>query len=130
MAAERGTSARRTLDDALVAEFRDRLLAARARFLRTVAITTEELGTLEAHQPGAPIEDTPREQVLAILSRLEGREQHELDEIDAAYSRLEAGTFGVCESCGASFPLTRLRAMPTARYCLGCQATRERAGRR
>lgn len=121
---------RRTLDARVADEFRQLLLAARTRLLRTVATTDDELATLEAHQPGAPIEDTVREQVLAILSRLELREKRELDEIDAAWTRLDAGTFGVCEECAGFLPLVRLRAVPTARFCLGCQARHEeKAGR-
>ena len=119
----------RTLSPALADEFRERLLAARAELLRTVALTDEELATLETHQPGAPSEDVAREEVLAILSRLDGREKHELDEIYAAYARLDAGRFGVCQACEDEISLARLGAMPTARYCLACQTAREaRAG--
>jgi DnaK suppressor protein len=91
-----------------------------------VARTDEELATLEAHQPGAPMEDVATALATQILSRLEGRERHDLDEIDAAQARLEAGTFGVCEGCRQPIPLARLRAMPTARSCVGCQTRAER----
>jgi RNA polymerase-binding transcription factor DksA len=64
---------------------------------------------------------------MAILSRLEGRERHELDEIAAAQARLESGVFGVCERCGKAIPLARLRALPITRSCLACEAARETA---
>jgi DnaK suppressor protein len=102
-------------------EFRRRLATARRELLDRVATTDEELATLEPHQPGAPAEDVSREQVHAVLSRLEGREKHELDEIRAAQARLEAGAYGICEGCAQPIPLGRLRAMPTARYCVRCQ---------
>ncbi|HSF02697.1 MAG TPA: TraR/DksA C4-type zinc finger protein [Solirubrobacterales bacterium] len=105
----------------VVAEFRRRLAEARHRLARTAAGTDEELATLETHQAGSATEDVPTELASAVLSRLEGREKHELDEIDAAQARLEAGTYGVCERCAASIPLARLRAMPTARYCVSCR---------
>lgn len=44
--------------------------------------------------PGAPADDAMIEVVSAILSRLEGQEKHQLDEIDAACRRLDDGTFG------------------------------------
>jgi DnaK suppressor protein len=109
----------------LVEEFRRRLQEARDRLFRTVARTDEELATLEAHQPGAPAEDVARELVTGILERLEGRERHELDAIHEAQARLEAGTFGVCQRCGRPIPLARLRAMPTALYCVACQSREE-----
>lgn len=102
-------------------EFQEQLRKARTRLYRTVALTDDELATIETHQPGAPSEDVTTEQLTAILSRLEGQEKHELDEIDAAQARLAAGTYGVCEQCGKPIPLVRLRAMLTARHCMPCQ---------
>ena len=110
----------------VVAEFRQRLREARAELYRTVVETDDELETLESHQPGAPGEDAARELAAAILSRLEGQEKHELDEIGAAQARLEAGTFGVCEGCARPIPLTRLRALPAARFCVPCQLKQEK----
>lgn len=108
-----------------VAELRAVLMEARRRLLRTVATTEEELATLEAHQPGALTEDAPREAALAALARLSHQEQHELEEIYRAWARLEAGSYGACEGCGDTIPLARLRALPTARYCLSCQTRAE-----
>lgn len=107
-------------------EFRRELQRERESLLRTVARTDDELATLEAHQAGAQVEDAAAELAAAILSRLEGQEKHELDEIAAAQARLESGTFGACEACGKPIPLARLRAVPTARHCLPCQAPTER----
>jgi DnaK suppressor protein len=109
-----------------VAEFRRRLAEARARLLRTVARTDEELATLEVHQAGALTEDAGRDTMAALLERLAGSAKHELDEIDAAQARLEAGRFGACERCGQGIPLARLRAVPFTRYCLACQSGEER----
>jgi DnaK suppressor protein len=114
---------------ALVEEFRRRLREARERLFRTVAVNEDELTTLEAHQPGAMSEDVPRETAIAILNRLGEREKHALDEIYAAQARLETGAFGACEGCAQPIPLQRLRAMPTARYCVACQAREEERAR-
>jgi DnaK suppressor protein len=107
-------------------EFRALLGEARRRLLRTVVVTDDELASLSAHEPGALVEDSARGAMADLLARLEGRERHELDEIQAAQARLETGGFGVCEVCGGAIPLSRLRAVPWARHCLGCQARDER----
>jgi DnaK suppressor protein len=112
---------------ALGEEFRRRLQEARAQLARTVAVTGEELASLE-DEPGDPFEDVPIQDVANTLSRLEGRERHQLDEIDAALGRLEVGTYGVCEKCSHPIPLARLRAKPTARYCVPCQVSEEAGG--
>jgi DnaK suppressor protein len=44
----------------------------------------------------------------------------ELADIDAALARIREGRYGVCVACGGPMGLQRLRAIPEARYCLGC----------
>jgi DnaK suppressor protein len=111
----------------LTADFRQQLTAMRRSLARTVATTDEELATLEAPQPGEFAEGAATGVIGDLLSRLDGRERHEMDEIDAAQRRLEAGVFGVCEGCHRAIPLARLRAVPTARRCATCQAREEAA---
>jgi DnaK suppressor protein len=118
-------AARSEITRTLVDEFQARLAQARRDICATVTTTDEELTTLEAHQAGSLSEDVGTETVTAILSRLEGRDRHALDEIDAAQARLAAGTYGVCERCVRAIPLERLRAIPTARYCVACQDREE-----
>ncbi|MEK7447053.1 MAG: TraR/DksA family transcriptional regulator [candidate division NC10 bacterium] len=116
---------REPVNPAVLEDLRRRLQEARGRLLAVVTRTEEELATLEAHQPGGPMEDVDRESVTGVLSRLDGRERHELDEIYAAQARLETGTFGVCERCGQPIELARLRAIPATRHCLACQSRLE-----
>lgn len=52
--------------------------------------------------------------------------QAEIREVDDALERLRAGQYGRCMDCGAPIRANRLRAMPTARRCVGCQAGAER----
>ena len=46
--------------------------------------------------------------------------RRELAEIDAALERIREGRYGFCLSCGGPMGLQRLRAIPEARYCVGC----------
>lgn len=108
-----------------VEEFEGRLRDARREVWRTAASTEDELATLEAHQAGGPTDDAGTASVAHVLSRLDGAARHLLDEIEAAQARLAGGAFGTCEGCGRSIPLTRLRAMPTARLCITCQRAAE-----
>src|SRR6266542_3409435 len=113
------------LNAALIEELGRRLRDGRLALLRTLATTDEEIATLEAHQAGSLAEDAATDTIAAILSRLEGREKHELDEIEDALIRLQAGSFGLCERCGRAISLARLRAMPAARTCIDCQQKAE-----
>ena len=104
-------------------EFRDRLTATRLALARTIATTDEELETLAARESREIAEDAATGTVGDLLSRLQDPDWQELDEIDAAQARLEAGVFGVCEGCRRTIPLKRLRALPTARQCASCEGT-------
>jgi DnaK suppressor protein len=52
---------------------------------------------------------------------LDARESAELDAVDAALQRIEAGTYGVCTDCGADIPAARLHAAPETPRCISCQ---------
>jgi phosphoserine phosphatase RsbU/P len=72
--------------------------------------------------------DTIREQLQAGRSRLtaalgeiETEQVHRLlEEVDSALSRIEHGTYGVCEVCHDTVEEDRLRDNPLVRVCLGC----------
>jgi len=54
--------------------------------------------------------------------------EHELAELQAiedALKRIEAGVYGLCLTCGAPIPHERLHAAPQALRCVGCQTTFE-----
>jgi RNA polymerase-binding protein DksA len=57
---------------------------------------------------------------------LEESEEHKLAAIDAALARLDAGTYGICETCGNSIAEGRLEAMPWATQCIDCRRKAER----
>jgi DnaK suppressor protein len=47
-----------------------------------------------------------------------------LVDVESALGKLDAGTYGSCESCGQPIPEARLEAMPTARRCIACASKR------
>jgi hypothetical protein len=51
----------------------------------------------------------------------------EIEEIEAALGRIDEGRYGNCVSCGGPLGLQRLRAIPEARYCVGCSGHRPAA---
>jgi DnaK suppressor protein len=52
---------------------------------------------------------------------LDARESAELDAVDAALKRIEAGTYGVCTDCGTDIPAARLHVAPETPRCISCQ---------
>ena len=45
--------------------------------------------------------------------------------IEAAFSRIRQGTFGICETCHNAISRARLEAVPWTRYCITCQEKTE-----
>ena len=101
-------------------EFRDRLAWARLRLARTAATTDDDLEAIATHECRDIAEEPSTGTVGALLARLHGPARAELEEIEAAQARLEAGTFGGCERCWQPIPVARLRMTPTLRDCGGC----------
>jgi len=47
-----------------------------------------------------------------------GQLTEQLGEVDHALAKLDDGTYGVCERCGAPISEPRLEAMPATRFCI------------
>ena len=67
---------------------------------------------------------TDRDRELALM--LADREREKLTHVDDALKRIEAGTYGICESCEEEIDKERLAAMPFTKLCLSCQEDLER----
>ena len=47
-------------------------------------------------------------------------------EVRDALRQMQAGTYGICSSCGGEIPEARLQARPEATRCIDCQLEFER----
>ncbi|MDQ3953789.1 MAG: TraR/DksA C4-type zinc finger protein [Actinomycetota bacterium] len=80
-----------------------------------------ELSTVDQHPADAGSETLERTKELSVQGDVDGR----LEDVRRALEKLDAGTYGVCETCGRPIPDERLEAVPAARYCVEHQAERE-----
>jgi len=55
-----------------------------------------------------------------ILQAIDETARVELEQIERAMERLEAGTYGTCETCGEKIDAERLRVVPHAVACRHC----------
>ncbi len=97
----------------LITQIRDELARSENQQYRAMATWLSELG---AHSAAA---------VLAELSSPPlNRQVAELRHIVSARRRIEQGTYGVCEACGAAIEVSWLRSHPTALRCSCCEKRR------
>jgi DnaK suppressor protein len=119
-------------DKARYEELRKMLIELRDEILRKIA---QEMGT--------KLDEDPRMSTLSTLdigdlSQLDFDENidytllnmqiERLREVEDALDRLEEGTYGICEECGAAIKLERLKILPFTTYCVQCQERREKMG--
>jgi len=83
-----------------------------------VVAASRDTNADDEHDPEGSTIAFERSQIGALVRQA----RHHLGEIDAAVGRWDAGTYGVCEECGAPIGEERLEARPAARTCIGCAA--------
>jgi len=69
--------------------------------------------------------DAIQQQQMAIANQQQTRQQ--LQHIEFALQRIDAGEYGACETCGEPIAFARLQAQPTANLCIECQSASEDA---
>ena len=62
-----------------------------------------------------------------LVFEVSDNEHRLLEEIEAALRRITKNTYGICEANGEKIAVSRLKAIPYARYCINCQARFERS---
>lgn len=72
----------------------------------------------DEHDPEGATIAFERSQIAALVTQV----RRHVAEVDAALARVDAGTYGVCERCGAPIGDARLEALPAARLCIACAA--------
>ena len=56
-----------------------------------------------------------------IALRLKQTDAKILQAIEEAFTRIEAGTYGMCRDCGEPIAEARLNAIPWTRVCISCK---------
>ncbi len=113
--------------------FRDRLLALRARLRGDVTQMAEstlkknrtesngDLSSMPIHMADIGSDNFEQEFTLSMMQN----EGDTLQMIEVCLERIEEGTYGQCEECGARIPKQRLLAIPYATMCVKCASRTE-----
>ena len=116
-------------------EYKDRLLALRARMAGDVNQLREnslrksrseangDLSSMPIHMADIGSDNYEQEFSLSLMEN----EGVALAKIQSSLERIEDGTYGACEECGAKIPKTRLNAIPYANLCIKCASQLEQS---
>jgi DnaK suppressor protein len=72
-----------------------------------------------------PNDRASQESDMALELRNRDRERKLIKKIEETISKIDAGDYGYCESCGIEIGLRRLEARPTATLCIDCKTLEE-----
>ena len=115
--------------------YKDRLLALRSRMTGDVnqlrenslkksrAEANGNLSSMPIHMADIGSDNYEQEFSLSLMEN----EGAALEMIQASLDRIEEGSYGDCEECGAKIPKTRLNAIPYASLCVKCASQQERS---
>ena len=113
--------------------YRDRLLALRARLrgdvnqLADAALKKSrseangDLSSMPIHMADIGSDNFEQEFTLSLMEN----EGAALQKIESSLERIEEGTYGKCEECGAKIPKSRLNAIPYVTHCVKCALQQE-----
>ena len=104
----------------LLKEEKSRILA------RSSQIKPEEM-TLSTDDLADEVDLASSDLNQSVTLRLRDRERLLLLKIEEALSKIESGTFGVCDLCEEPIEVKRLEARPVANLCVRCKESQERA---
>lgn len=104
--------------------FKDLLLTQRAEILNK-ADQFKNSSIIESTGQGDEGDQAVSELSLSMTLRLQERQTQLLQKIDRALSKMEEGTFGLCEQCEEPLNINRLRARPVATLCISCKEEQE-----
>jgi DnaK suppressor protein len=104
--------------------FRDRLTERLAELLeestKTVSGMTDDSETFPDPTDRATLESERN-----FTLRIRDRERKLISKIKEALSRIDQGTFGICEECGGDISGERLEARPVTTLCIDCKKSQE-----
>ena len=105
-------------------KFAERLRDEKSRVLNHTEKKNDDL-TLSTDDLADEVDLASSELNQSVALRLRDRERLLLQKIETALSKIDEGTFGICEACEEPIELKRLEARPVAELCIRCKEAQE-----
>lgn len=93
---------------------------------RLIEETRDSVGEALHFSGADEIERAEAETERILTLRTLDRDRKLLKKIEYTLQKIEFGTYGICESCGAQIPYKRLLARPVASLCIDCKEKQEK----
>jgi RNA polymerase-binding protein DksA len=87
----------------------------------TAQESSEDRSAYSLHMADRGTDAMEREKTLLFAQRSDDY----IEYLQEALQRVEAGTYGICRTCGGEISRPRLEAVPTATQCIDCKSKQE-----
>jgi len=101
--------------------FKKSLLERKAQILKNISDSTSDINELKSSGAVDEMDIASINTDSNLEYSLNQKQSEELKDIEYSLKKISAGTYGSCEMCEEEIGLARLRAKPTARYCISCR---------
>src|SRR5215470_12890488 len=109
------------MDPHTLETYRQQLLALQQQLLQRIFDMEDTMLAMDADRDIERTDRVQEEAAEVALTALDEQGRREMAAIQAALARLDAGTYGICDTCGETSSAARLTAMPMAHRCVACQ---------
>lgn len=107
--------------------FKGQLLDAKEHILQNVELASTELKQLQTQENNDDMDFASMRSDAMIEQVVSDQQKSELKDIEHALTRIEDGSYNICEMCSEKIGMARLKAKPYARYCMTCRPLYEKA---
>src|SRR5258708_30400235 len=119
------SSGRRPLNQRDLKRYRKALEGSKLGLLQIATKTLREEANVDADDLPDEVDLASSEYAQSVIFRLRDREKFLFKMIERALTRIEEGTFGICERCQETISPKRLDAYPVSTLCIWCKEEQE-----
>ncbi len=108
------------MDSATLEELKERLLYLKKEIISRIKENTEKINNIQIKGDEGDFSNAVYSR--EIIYDLIEKDRKHLKEIEESLYDMEQGTYGQCKRCGKDIEIERMRAKPTAKYCIKCRS--------
>ena len=109
------------MDPCPLETYRQRLLTLQQQIVQRIFDLEASMLAMDTDRDIERTDRVQEEATEVALTALDEQGRREMEAIQAALARIDAGTYGICDTCGETISPARLTAMPMAHRCVACQ---------
>ena len=107
--------------------FEDMLIGRKKQILKNIEESLKDISLLKHNDVGDEADHAAVSTGRMIEEAINQQLTKELHEIEYALSKINAGTYGICEMCEEEISFQRLKVKPQAKYCIACREIIEKS---